>query len=103
MSPTVERIIAEIDALTSDERGELPHVFLDSFEPSSEVALAWESEVRRRLTEAQLPKWYPCKGGDNLQFRSRFNKVLTWKIAWNIQNIDSGHDLPRVSMSSNPA
>ena len=56
MSRTVEKIIAQIDALTPDERGELAYAFLCSFEPSPEVSSAWEAEVNRRLREMHAHK-----------------------------------------------
>jgi putative addiction module component (TIGR02574 family) len=63
MTPIVERIIAQIDALTLDERGELACAFLCSLEPSEEVTSAWESEVHRRLIDTwnQKQKGIPAK------------------------------------------
>ena len=56
MSQTVKEILAQIDALTPEEQGELAYAFLCSFEPSPEVTSAWEVEVTRRLQEVRTKK-----------------------------------------------
>ena len=56
MSQTVEKIIAQIDALTPEERGELAYAFLSSFEPCADATAAWEAEVARRLKDVRANK-----------------------------------------------
>jgi len=63
MTHAVEHILAQIEALTHDERGEFAHAFLASFEPTDEITSAWEAEVNRRLIDvrAQIEKGIPAK------------------------------------------
>jgi putative addiction module component (TIGR02574 family) len=51
MTQTVERIIAQIEALSPEERDEVAFLLLRDFDPPEEVALAWEAEVNRRLRD----------------------------------------------------
>ncbi len=55
MSPTVERLKAEIEALSADERAEIVKfltIIPDSNE-EDEIELAWEQELERRLREVE--------------------------------------------------
>jgi putative addiction module component (TIGR02574 family) len=56
MTQTVERILAQIDALSIEEQGELVSAFLRNFEPNPEVEAAWEAEVQRRWTQVREQK-----------------------------------------------
>ena len=56
MTQTVERILAQIDALSLEEQGELAYAFLCNFEPNPEIESAWEAEVQRRWTQVRDQK-----------------------------------------------
>lgn len=74
MTPAVEMIIAQIDALTPAEQSELAYEFLCSFEPAPEVAAKWEAEVNRRWNDARRLKQAGIPAQqvfENLRNRSR--------------------------------
>lgn len=74
MTQAVEQIIAQIDALSVEERGELVYAVLSSLEPFDEISQAWEAEVRRRINEVREKKVQGIPGRElfaELRQRSR--------------------------------
>ena len=63
MTQAVERIIAEIDALSDEERDAITYALFQRFDPPDEVALAWEAEVNRRIRDMRekMQKGIPAK------------------------------------------
>ena len=48
MTPIVENIMAQIDALTPEERVELTYAILRNCEPCPEIEAEWQKVVERR-------------------------------------------------------